>query len=107
MMLVSGVDVTVETPGGRWGLSTQRYAPDVTGGGGEQHIESFALDPWPTWVFRLPDGTRGKAQTAAVPKMTRSAPRSRYRIAFSNTRSPPPTSTGMVTDAMTAPTTSG
>src|SRR6185369_5531941 len=38
--------------------STQRYAPDVTGGDGEQHIESFALDPWPTWIFRLPDGTR-------------------------------------------------
>lgn len=58
MMLVSGVDVTVETPGGRWALSTQRYAPDVTGGGGEQYIESFALAPWPTWTFRLPDGTR-------------------------------------------------
>jgi predicted glycogen debranching enzyme len=58
MMLVSGVDVTVETPGGRWALSTQRYAPDVTGGGGEQYIESFALDPWPTWTYRLPDGTR-------------------------------------------------
>jgi glycogen debranching enzyme len=58
MMLVSGVDVTVETPGGRWALSTQRYTPDVTGGGGEQYIESFALDPWPTWTYRLPDGTR-------------------------------------------------
>ena len=58
MMLVSGVDVTVETPGGRWNLSTQRYAPDVIGGDGERHIESFVLDPWPTWTFRLPDGTR-------------------------------------------------
>jgi predicted glycogen debranching enzyme len=58
MMLVSGVDVTAETPGGRWMLSTQRYAPDVTGGDGQQHIESFALSPWPTWIFRLPDGTR-------------------------------------------------
>ncbi|HSS40566.1 MAG TPA: glycogen debranching enzyme N-terminal domain-containing protein, partial [Polyangia bacterium] len=58
MLLVAGLDVTVETPGGHWMLSTQRYAPDVTGGDGEQHIESFALQPWPTWVFRLPDGTR-------------------------------------------------
>ena len=58
MMLVSGLDVTVETPGGRWSLSTQRYAPDVIGGDGEQHIESFGLSPWPTWIFRLPDGTR-------------------------------------------------
>jgi predicted glycogen debranching enzyme len=39
-------------------LSTQRYAPDVVGGHGEDHIESFKLDPWPTWIFRLPDGTR-------------------------------------------------
>ena len=69
MVLVSGVDVTVETPGGRWSLSTQRYAPDVTGGDGERHIESFANgstaqsnDPWPTWIFRLPDGTRIKQE---------------------------------------------
>jgi predicted glycogen debranching enzyme len=58
MMLVSGMDVSIETPGGRWVLSTQRYAPDVIGGHGEDHIESFKLDPWPTWIFRLPDGTR-------------------------------------------------
>jgi predicted glycogen debranching enzyme len=58
MMLVSGMDVSVETPGGRWMLSTQRYAPDVIGGHGEDHVESFKLDPWPTWIFRLPDGTR-------------------------------------------------
>ncbi|MES1164145.1 MAG: amylo-alpha-1,6-glucosidase [Verrucomicrobiota bacterium] len=58
MLLVAGLDVTVETPGGCWMLSTQRYAPDATGGDGEQHIESFALQPWPTWIFRLPDGTR-------------------------------------------------
>jgi predicted glycogen debranching enzyme len=58
MMLVSGLDVSIETPGGRWMLSTQQYAPDVVGGHGQDHIESFKLDPWPTWTFRLPDGTR-------------------------------------------------
>jgi len=57
-MLVSGADVTVETPSGRFFLSTQRYAPDVIGGDGEQRIERFGLEPWPTWHFRLPDGTR-------------------------------------------------
>src|ERR1700690_4291981 len=55
-MLVSGFDATVETPGGRWMLSTQRYAPDILAG--EDHLESFELAPWPTWTFRLPDGTR-------------------------------------------------
>jgi predicted glycogen debranching enzyme len=58
MMLVSGLDVTVETPGGRWTLSAQRYAPDVVTGDGPAYIERFSLAPWPTWVYRLPDGTR-------------------------------------------------
>jgi predicted glycogen debranching enzyme len=57
-MLVSGFDATVETPGGRWMLSTQRYAPDILTGDGEDPLESFAPEPWPTWTFRLPDGTR-------------------------------------------------
>jgi predicted glycogen debranching enzyme len=55
-MLVSGFDASVETPGGRWMLSTQRYAPDILSG--EDHLESFAREPWPTWTFRLPDETR-------------------------------------------------
>ncbi|HEV3031352.1 MAG TPA: amylo-alpha-1,6-glucosidase [Polyangia bacterium] len=58
VLLVSGVDVTVETPRGRWSLSAQRYAPDTTTGDGDAHLESFAHEPWPTWTFRLPDGTR-------------------------------------------------
>ena len=94
-MLVSGFDVAIETPGGRWALSTQRYVGDVVVGDGEQHIESFEMaagaafemgtlrgfpnppamgsagqspsspdaddaggNPWPTWIYRLPDGTR-------------------------------------------------
>jgi predicted glycogen debranching enzyme len=57
-MLVAGLDARLETPGGSWWLSTQAYAPDVIAGAGEQHIESFVGDPWPTWTFRLPDGTR-------------------------------------------------
>ena len=58
MMLVSGFEATVDTPGGRFLLSAQRYAPDVVTGDGERNIESFTSDPWPSWVFRLPDGTR-------------------------------------------------
>jgi predicted glycogen debranching enzyme len=58
LMLVSGMDVSIETAGGRWMLSAQRYAPDVVGGDGPQHIERFSRAPWPTWIFRLPDGTR-------------------------------------------------
>jgi predicted glycogen debranching enzyme len=57
-MLVSGFDAAVETPAGRWMLSTQRYAPDILAGDAEEHLEGFAREPWPTWTFRLPDGTR-------------------------------------------------
>ncbi|HEX2660764.1 MAG TPA: amylo-alpha-1,6-glucosidase, partial [Polyangia bacterium] len=63
-VLVSGFDVAVETPGGSWWLSTQRYDGDVTGGDGERHLQSFTgggegePNPWPTWIYRLPDGTR-------------------------------------------------
>jgi predicted glycogen debranching enzyme len=57
MMLVSGMDVTVQTPGGQWVLAAQRYAPDVVTGDGERFAVGFTHDPWPTWVYRLPDGT--------------------------------------------------
>lgn len=55
-MLVSGLEVWVEGPGGRTALSSQRYAPDVTHPDGWTRIESFANEPWPTWTYRLPDG---------------------------------------------------
>jgi predicted glycogen debranching enzyme len=56
VMLVSGLDATVETTGGRWSLSAQRYAGEATAD--DTHLETFTQAPWPTWTFRLPDGTR-------------------------------------------------
>lgn len=57
MVLVNGFDAWVETPRGRFSLTTQNYAPGVIGGDGAQRIERFIADPWPTWTFRLEDGT--------------------------------------------------
>src|SRR5262249_57756321 len=34
----------------------QRYAADVLGGDGYTRLEAFAIDPWPTWRWRLADG---------------------------------------------------
>ena len=65
-VLVNGFDAWVETAGGRFGLSSQSYAPGVIGGDGSQHIESFAHDPWPKWVFKLADGTRVQQELFAV-----------------------------------------
>ena len=58
MVLVAGMDVTAEVGGASWSLSTQRYHPDVTVGEGARFLERFTIEPWPTWTFRLPDGTR-------------------------------------------------
>jgi predicted glycogen debranching enzyme len=55
---VNGFDAWIETPVGRFELSSQHYAPDVIGGSGAQHIEQFAAKPWPRWTFKFEDGTR-------------------------------------------------
>ncbi|HEX4509887.1 MAG TPA: glycogen debranching enzyme N-terminal domain-containing protein, partial [Burkholderiaceae bacterium] len=57
MVLVAGLDASVDVAGTSWSLSTQRYRPDVTAGDGARFLERFSLEPWPTWIFRLPDGT--------------------------------------------------
>jgi predicted glycogen debranching enzyme len=56
-VLVNGMDVYAVTPAGRYALSTQHYAPGVFAPDGSERIESFTLEPWPTWRFRLPDGS--------------------------------------------------
>src|SRR5512144_2668105 len=57
-VLVSGLDAWVETPRGRFALTSQRYTPDVVAPDGARRIEAFAAEPWPAWRFRLEDGTR-------------------------------------------------
>ena len=58
MVLVNGFDAWIETPAGRFDLTSQHYAPAVIGGDGAQHVQQFTVDPWPRWVFRFEDGTR-------------------------------------------------
>jgi predicted glycogen debranching enzyme len=66
---VNGFDAWVTTPTGRVAISSQVYggASDVTHPGGASRIESFAAEPWPRWVYALPDGTR-VSQEIVVPK---------------------------------------
>jgi predicted glycogen debranching enzyme len=56
-VLVNGLEVQVETARGTWPLSTQAYVNGVVHPDGGRFIEAFTVDPWPTWRFRLPDGT--------------------------------------------------
>lgn len=65
-VLVNGFDAWVETANGTYALSTQHYAPDVLGGDGAQSIERFDWEPWPRWIYRLPEGTRIELELFAV-----------------------------------------
>ncbi len=67
VVLVNGFDAFVETESGRFAISSQAYAPDVTSPDGASRVVSFDAFPWPRWVFALPDGTR-IAHELFVPK---------------------------------------
>ena len=54
---VAGFDAWVDTPGGKFALTTQRYAPGVSHPDGRQRIAEFAASPWPRWRFALEDGS--------------------------------------------------
>lgn len=57
VVLVNGFDAWLDTSGGSFALSTQRYAPDVLYPDGASHITHFTTDPWPTWEYTLGGGT--------------------------------------------------
>ncbi len=53
---VNGFEATVVFGEASFPLSTQQYVPDVTYPRGYEFLQSFTEEPWPTWVYRLPDG---------------------------------------------------
>src|SRR5262249_12400202 len=57
-VLVNGLEVFVKTPTGTFPLSSQRYDGQVVHPEGFRNIHSFAREPWPTWIYELPDKTR-------------------------------------------------
>jgi len=58
VVLVNGLEVWIETPAGRFALSSHAYASDLVHPDGAQRLEAFAAQPWPHWQFRLEDNTR-------------------------------------------------
>lgn len=66
VVLVNGFDAFVETPRGRYALSSQRYAPGTLSPDGAARIQSFSCDPWPRWTFALEDGTRVEQELLLV-----------------------------------------
>lgn len=57
-VLVNGCEAWVETPAGRFALSSHEYNPNVVHPDGVRHLISFTTKPWPTWTFQLPDGVK-------------------------------------------------
>jgi predicted glycogen debranching enzyme len=66
MVLVSGLEAWVKTPRGRFAISSQRYQPGTVFPDGAERVESFSIDPWPRWVFRLGDDSCVEQQLFAV-----------------------------------------
>lgn len=65
MVLVSGFDAVVETRDGAVAISSQRYVPGVRHPDGHLRVAAFTADPWPTWEFALPDGSRIRQEILA------------------------------------------
>ena len=66
VVLANGFDAWVDTATGAFMLSSQCYAPGAIGGDGAQRIEAFGSEPWPHWIYKLPDGTRIELELFAV-----------------------------------------
>ena len=56
MVLANGFDAWVETPGGTFAISSQRYGSDVIHPDGASRIESFEHEPWPRWRYQIDNG---------------------------------------------------
>jgi predicted glycogen debranching enzyme len=57
VLLLNGYDAWIERADGSTEfLTVQRYAPDASSRD-FGHLSSFQVDPWPTWTYRLADGT--------------------------------------------------
>ena len=66
VVLVNGLEAWLETPNGRYALSSQRYAPDVVYPDGKGRIAGFAATPWPSWTFRLEHGVEVQQELVAA-----------------------------------------
>ena len=58
MVLVADLEVFVQTPAGRFALSSHRYQGGVVYPDGAQRLAAFHHLPWPRWEWVLPDGAR-------------------------------------------------
>ena len=56
-VLVNALEAWLDTAAGSFALSSHAYLPDAIHPDGGRHLTGFTHEPWPTWTFRLPDGS--------------------------------------------------
>ncbi len=56
MVLVNGFEAWLESGEQNVALTSQRYTPDFVCQDGADWIREFKIDPWPRWIYALPDG---------------------------------------------------
>ena len=57
VVLVNALEAWLDTAGGSFALSSHAYLPDVIHPDGVEHLARFSHEPWPSWTYRLPDGS--------------------------------------------------
>ncbi len=57
IMLVNAVEAWVDLGGRNVALSSHRYRPGVIHPDGASRVVGFTIAPWPTWFYRLDDGS--------------------------------------------------
>ncbi|HSF19812.1 MAG TPA: amylo-alpha-1,6-glucosidase [Vicinamibacteria bacterium] len=65
VVLVNGFDAWITTGSTSVPLTSQLYVPGVRHPDGETRIQSFEPEPWPTWVYRLEDGSLVRQEVIA------------------------------------------
>ncbi|MFM7320242.1 MAG: glycogen debranching enzyme N-terminal domain-containing protein, partial [Armatimonadota bacterium] len=56
-MVLAAIDATVEIAGESLSLATHRYRWGTLHPDGTSRLATFASEPWPTWKWRLAEGT--------------------------------------------------
>jgi predicted glycogen debranching enzyme len=56
-VLVNALEAWLDTAAGSFALSSHAYLPDAMHPDGARHLAHFTHEPWPTWTYRLPDGS--------------------------------------------------
>ncbi len=66
--LVKGFDAWVESPEGRFAISSQRYPGVDAHPDGASHLSAFEHHPWPRWTYRLPTGLVIEQELVVLPE---------------------------------------